>query len=97
MWMSLAIAGVLYSVATVAVGGRFEGEAPLPRRLVKLAVFFGLTVLLSAWVGAWSLLYVFGIFAVGTVFHTVWRVRNGINPLTAEPKARYYQLRGWSR
>jgi hypothetical protein len=34
---------------------------------------------------------------VGAVFHVWWCRRHGINPLTAEPKEEYYQLRGWTR
>jgi len=57
-------------------------------------VFFGITALLAAWLGNWALLWGVGIFAVGTGFHVWWCVGNGINPLTAEPKDRYYRLRG---
>jgi hypothetical protein len=30
---------------------------------------------------------------IGAVFHLTWRVRHGINPLTAEPRDRCKQLR----
>lgn len=96
MWMTLAIAAMLYSVGLV-VFRRFEGETPLALRLRKLVVFFGLTGLLSFWLGNWALIWVFGLLTVGCVVHYAWCVHNQINPLTAEPKERYYQLRGWSQ
>ena len=32
----------------------------------------------------------------GLTFHFVWCQRNGIHPLRATPRRRYYQLRGWT-
>jgi hypothetical protein len=34
---------------------------------------------------------------VGLAFRLWWCRKNGIDPLTAEPKERHYKLRGWTR
>jgi hypothetical protein len=44
----------------------------------------------------WTFAYIFGLPAVGAIFHVWWCLRHGINPLTAEPKEEYYRLRGWT-
>jgi hypothetical protein len=31
----------------------------------------------------------------GATFHFTWCRRNGIHPLYATPRRRYYELRGW--
>ncbi len=38
-----------------------------------------------------------GLPGVGLAFHLWWCRKHGIDPLTAEPKERYYELRGWGR
>jgi hypothetical protein len=34
---------------------------------------------------------------VGLAFHLWWCRRHGIDSLRAEPKERYYELRGWDQ
>src|SRR5512133_2321868 len=61
--------------------------------LVRLS---GVTVtgVLGVTVGRpWTLIWVLGLPTVGAVFHVIWCLRHGINPLTAEPRDRYEQLR----
>lgn len=92
--MTIAITATLYSLLNLCFRN-FEGETPLPTRVLKLVTYLGITALLAVWVGPWALVWVLGLFAIGSVFHFIWCSRNGINPLTAEPKERYYKLRGW--
>jgi hypothetical protein len=67
---------------------------------VELGIELELSVLLLiAVVGSGT----FAVFEVetpaaglaGTTFHFIWCAKNGINPITAEPRRRYYELRGW--
>ena len=79
------------------VFGHFEEKTPLWRRLSKWAIYLGLTALLSRKPGRpWSLVWVFSSPYFGTSFHVWWCRKHGINPLTAEPKDKYYKLRGWT-
>jgi hypothetical protein len=93
MWMTLAIAATVYSLLNLCFG-KFEDETPLLPRVLKLVIYLSITALL-AWVGPWALLWVLGLLAAGSVVHWVWCAHNGINPLSAEPKERYYRLRSW--
>ena len=96
MLIDLAIFAVLYLLGFL-VFGHFERYTGLPRRLGKIVVFVGITALIIATVGRpWSLIWVFGSMGLGITFHFWWTIKHGIHPVTAEPKAKYYALRGWS-
>ncbi|KUL23633.1 hypothetical protein [Actinoplanes awajinensis] len=41
----------------------------------------------------WTFLWIFALPTLGAVFHVIWCRRHGINPLTAETRDRYEQLR----
>jgi hypothetical protein len=73
-----------------------RGEDPVWKRLSKWAFYFGVTALLSRGPGRpWTFAWIFGLPGVGLAFHLWWCKKHGVNPLTAEPKERYYDLRGW--
>ena len=44
----------------------------------------------------WSLIWLVVPLAVAAYVHAIWLPSHGINGLTAEPRERYYALRGWS-
>lgn len=76
---------------------RFEVFTPFSKKLRKVLFLQGVTALLALTVGRpWSILWVVGMMTVGMVFHLWWTRKHGIHPLTAEPRAKYYALRGWS-
>jgi hypothetical protein len=76
--------------------GVFEAHTSILRKLFKVAFLLGVTALISSTVGhPWSLIWIGGMFALGGTFHLWWTLRHGIHPLTAEPRAKYYALRGW--
>ena len=90
------------AAAVVAAGsmlfGHFEAGTPKARRLSRWLGYLGVVALLSKTVGRpWTFAYIFGMPALGAIFHVWWCLRHGINPLTAEPKDEYYRLRGWTR
>ena len=74
----------------------FEVETPPWRKILKWVTISGLTLALYQWVGHWSLLVPAVGAVAGTTFHFIWCKRNGIDPLHATPRRRYYELRGWS-
>ena len=95
--MELELA-VLLVVAVIgpAVFARFEIETAPSRKLLKWGVVVGLTLALSRLVGHWALaLPTLGGLA-GVTGHFVWCRRNGIDPLEATPRRKYYALRGWA-
>lgn len=44
----------------------------------------------------WSLLLPAGLFVAGLIVHTLWCYRNGIHPVSAEPRERFLRLLGRS-
>ena len=89
--------GALYLIQTFGHSffDRFEVETPSWRKTLKWLVVGGVTVGLYPWVGHWALLFPLAGVAVGSTFHVVWCRKNGIDPLKATPRDRYYELRGW--
>ena len=80
----------------VAVFGRFESETPWWRLVIKWAVMLGLTWWLSVSFGTAVALSVMAALLVASLtFHFVWCKRHGIHPISATPRKRYYELRGW--
>lgn len=77
--------------------GQFEAGSSKQRRLLRWGMYYAITALLGRTAGRpWTLGWVMGLPLVGATFHVWWCRKNGINPLTAEPKDRYYRLRGWT-
>jgi hypothetical protein len=74
----------------------FEVETPTWRKIVKWALVIGLTLTLRLFVGHWALLLPIAGGIAGVVGHTVWCRRNGIDPINATPRRKYYELRGWA-
>ena len=77
------------------VFAQFEIETPPWRKILKWSIVIGVTVALHGSFGHWALVAPIGLSALGLGFHFVWCRRNGIDPLRATPRRRYYELRGW--
>ena len=96
--------GMLLDVAAVAVllliGNvlfrRFEPHMPLWRRFAKTALALAGTALISYYFGRTGVLIAMGIAVIALVYiHGIWLPRHGVNGWTAEPREKYYALRGW--
>ena len=75
--------------------GRFEVETHAARRIIKWFVIYGITVGIYYWLGNWAALVPVLAVIQGSIYHVVWCKKNGIHPLKATPRKKYYQLRGW--
>lgn len=73
----------------------FEIETPAWKKILKWSIVAGLTLGLYQVIGHWSILVPTVLGLVGFAFHLVWCKKNGIDPLRATPRRRYYELRGW--
>lgn len=92
--LELAVLLVL-AVVGQSLFARFEIETPAWRKIVKWFVLVGLTLGIYRFAGHWALLFPLAMAMTGTTFHFIWCRRNGIDPVTATPARKYYQLRGW--
>ena len=89
--------GVLlaFSVLGSSTFAVFEVETPAWRKILKWTIVVALTLGIYAVAGHWALLLPAVAGVAGTTFHFIWCRRNGIHPLHATPRRRYYELRGW--
>ena len=88
------LAAMLFAVGGIAFG-RFEDHLPFWRRLLKLVLLVGITALLQVYASTTAALsWLLGMGALGLTVHFVWCRKNKIDWYTAEPRARYYSLRG---
>jgi hypothetical protein len=90
--------GVLLAIAVIGPStlARFEGESPAWRKILKWTLITAGTLGLYTMVGHWALALPLGLGLFGLSLHFWWCRRHGIHPLTAMPRRRYYELRGWT-
>ena len=94
-WFEVAVIFGLTAVGTILMGHWEEGTPKL-RRLLNPFVFCGRAVRIPATVGgAWFFAFLGTLSAAVLVIHAWWLPRKGINGWTAEPREKYYALRGW--
>jgi hypothetical protein len=94
-WFEVAVMGVLTAIGNILLGHFEQGKAKW-RRVAKVFIGCGLAVLVSATAGRGWFFVMLGLLAVGVVVvHAWWLPRKGINGWTAEPRDKYYALRGW--
>jgi|SRR5215831_11739441 len=74
---------------------QFEGAQSGTRKFIKWVIFDGVTIGLYFLVGHYSLLFPALILIPGTFAHIRWCRKNGIDPIKATPRKKYYELRGW--
>ena len=78
--------------------GHFEELTPRWRKVLKLFVTLGLTAVISHYFGHKGVAITFGIALIPVVvIHAWWLPKQGVNGWTAEPRDRYYELRGWKK
>ena len=75
--------------------GVFETDTPPWRRALKWGLVGLLTWGVYEAAGHWALLAALLPAGAGLAFHFAWCRRNGIDPLDATPRRKYWALRGW--
>ena len=95
MYLELFLASTLMAAGNITFG-RFEEGTPRWRRLLKLTLLLVVTAILSKLFGRnWTLVFIFGAGLLGLTIHTIWCRRHGIGVWSAEPRKKYFELRGW--
>jgi hypothetical protein len=94
-WFEVAVMGVLIAIGNILLG-HFEAGKAKWQRVGKVFLGCGLAVLVSATAGrTWFFAFLCALAVAVLVVHAWWLPRKGINGWTAEPRERYYRLRGW--
>lgn len=86
---------LLIQLLGTSLFGKFEVETPVFRKIFKWLLIDGITLALYYWINHFSLLVPALMLMVGTFVHFRTCLKNGINPLDATPRKKYYALRGW--
>jgi hypothetical protein len=95
MWMEAAIVATIFAVGNILFG-HWEAETPKWRRLLKFVLILLLTLWISTSLGRrWAFLFLGLLGLAALIVHAWWLPRHGINGWTAEPKEKYYAMRGW--
>ena len=95
MWMEAAIVATIFAVGNILFG-HWEAETPKWRRLLKFVLILLLTLGISTSLGRrWAFLFLGLMGLAALIVHAWWLPRHGINGWTAEPKEKYYAMRGW--
>ena len=94
-WIDVAAVSAIFAVGNI-VFGHFEAGTPKWRRVLKFLMVTAITGWIASVGGhAWAAAFVATIAAMGLSAHFVYLRRHGIDPWTAEPRDKYYALRGW--
>jgi hypothetical protein len=90
----LAAAAVIAALSPLF--GHFEAKSPLWTRIARWLIYLAILLVIDVTVGRpWTWIWVFALPLIGASFHFAWCRTHHINPITTEPRDRYYQLRGW--
>ncbi len=74
---------------------KFEIETPAFKKIFKWLMIDAVTIASYFWIGHSAIIFPIVIVTMGTIVHFRICKKNGIDPLKATPRKKYYQLRGW--
>jgi hypothetical protein len=97
MWYEVAIIALIFAIGNILFG-HFEERTPKWRGLLKIILFIGIGLFISYYAGRnWFHIFLCIMFIPVLIIHAWWLPKKGINGWTAEPKEKYYELRGWKK
>ncbi len=95
MWLEVAIMASIFALGHILLG-HFEAGTPKWRQVGKFFLSICLAVAISNYAGRfWFYLFLVASLMYALVIHLWWLPKHVVNGWTAEPKERYYELRGW--
>ena len=95
MLLDVTVAAALLILGNVLFR-HFDPRMPLYRRVLKTLIALAATALISHYFGRTGVI-IAGCVALAPLIyvHGIWLPRHGVNGWTAEPREKYYALRGW--
>lgn len=95
IWIDVAAVTSIFALGNILFG-HFEERIAKWRRVLKMLIITGVTAAIASVGGhAWSAAFIAMLAAIGLTAHFVILRRHGIDVWTAEPRDKYYALRGW--
>jgi hypothetical protein len=97
LWFEVAVVSSLIALGHIFLG-HFEERTPKLRKFIKYIITMIFVLGLSIYFGRTAALLTLALFFLPVLYiHLVMLPKKGINGLTGEPKARYYEFRGWDK
>jgi hypothetical protein len=94
-WFELAVSFGLVCIGNIVLQP-FAAGVPKWRRVAKMFLGGAISVLVSAVAGrGWFFVMLGAVGGAVVVIHAWWLPKKGINGWSAEPREKYYALRGW--
>ncbi len=94
-WFELAVVFGITAVGNILMG-HFEAGVPKWKRVTKILLIAALSVAISATAGrVWFFALLGAVTVAVVIIHCWWLPKHGIDGWTAEPREKYYALRGW--
>jgi hypothetical protein len=95
LWFEVAIVSVVFTFGHIFFG-HFEERTARWRLVLKYILGLVLMLSISYFVSRTIALTFLGLWVIPFIYvHCYLLPKKGINGLTGEPKAKYYELRGW--
>jgi len=95
IWFEIAVVSIIYAVGNILFG-HFEEHTHKMRRIGKYILTLILVIGLSMIFSRTAAMVTLGILFIPALYiHCIALPKKGINGWTAEPKDKYYELRGW--
>ena len=97
IWFEIAIVSIIYAIGNI-VFGHFEEHTSKIKRVSKYILTLIIIAGISTYFGRTIALVTLALFFLPAIYiHTIALPKKGINGWTAEPKEKYYELRGWDK
>ena len=91
-WFDVAVVMSIFAVGSVLFG-HFEQHKPRARRVLKVVIVLGVTLLVAETMGRAAAYGLLAIPLAGAAYvHLVWLPKHGINGWTGEPRDKYLAL-----
>lgn len=98
LWFEIAIVSIIYAVGNMTFG-HFEEQTPKVRRVGKYILTLIIIILISLYFGRTASMIFLSSFILPIIYIHGYYLpkKKGINGWTGEPKASYYDFRGWDK
>ena len=98
LWFEVAIVSIIFAVGNM-VFGHFEEQTPKWRRIGKFLLIQMIVIAISVYLGRTVAMTILGLSLLPIIYIHGYYLpkKKGINGLTGEPKAKYYEFRGWDK
>lgn len=98
LWFEIAIVSIIYAAGNILMG-HFEERTPKIRRIAKYILTIIVICIVSTVFSRTIAMITLALFLIPLIYIHAYYLpkKKGINGWTGEPKAKYYEFRGWSK